>query len=415
MKKLLLSLGIIGTLAMGGVIVGGQTLPNVPTELQLKAPKEKVLSSENKTETSCLEIDKVLKKCKKQKTEAYVEYEYISTEKETSHTVRFEEGKDYSNSEFLNQRPDGKQPIAFYAENKWYKESDGVKKIKKATTTPEVFVAMTKQSVPEKLAQWINPNAYAATSYTTTGTFTPIGSGTIEILVIGGGGGGGAASGAGGGAGGYQYNSSFSVNAQTYSVTVGTGGQGGHNNTNGSNGDDSVFDTITAYGGGFGAGSSSNGGNGGCGGGGDANGKIGGTGSQGQNGGGGRINGPGGGGGTSTIGGTGSTGVGGNGGDGTSNSITGSSVVYGGGGAGAGTPTLGNPGNGGGGSASNDTVSGTPGGQGTNGLGGGGGGGPNFAGGTQRGGSGGSGIIIIVDNTTLPASDANPFDTTIFE
>ena len=145
----------------------------------------------------------------------------------------------------------------------------------------------------------------------------------VQALVVGGGGGGGSTGGwypgGGGGAGGYQYNASYAVTPQSYSITVGSGGSAN------SNGNDSVFGTITAYGGGKGGTNpSTSGANGGSGGGGSTNTSYG-TGSQGGNGsaGGGSQSGGGGGSGGSASGtGFGSYGVG------TANSITGSSVTY---------------------------------------------------------------------------------------
>jgi prepilin-type N-terminal cleavage/methylation domain-containing protein len=87
------------------------------------------------------------------------------------------------------------------------------------------------------------------------------GSGLAEILVVGGGGGGRSESG-GGGAGGLVYKTGHSLGAQTYSVTVGAGG------SNGASGSNSVFDSITAYGGGGGGPKSNAGLSGGSGGGG---------------------------------------------------------------------------------------------------------------------------------------------------
>ena len=74
---------------------------------------------------------------------------------------------------------------------------------------------------------------------------------TVKALLLGGGGSGGGMS--GGGAGGYQYDAAFVVTPQAYTITVGAGGtpagkyfSGGA----GTSGGDSIFDTITAYGGG---------------------------------------------------------------------------------------------------------------------------------------------------------------------
>jgi hypothetical protein len=121
----------------------------------------------------------------------------------------------------------------------------------------------------------------------------------VQTLVIGGGAGGGtglleaATNGGGAGAGGNQYDAAHVVTAQSYSITVGNGGSGANFLSfeyNGHNGNNSIFDAIIAYGGGYGAGFSgsqpNNGGNGAYGGGGSSNGSTaGGIGSQGYNGG----------------------------------------------------------------------------------------------------------------------------------
>ena len=84
---------------------------------------------------------------------------------------------------------------------------------------------------------------------------------TIKVLAVGGGGGGGIYDGGGGGAGGYQYNASYSQSVGTVSVTIGTGGAGGSSggSSDGSNGGNSIFGSITAYGGGGGGRSFNNG------------------------------------------------------------------------------------------------------------------------------------------------------------
>lgn len=206
---------------------------------------------------------------------------------------------------------------------------------------------------------------------------------TAKVLVIGGGAGGGRAGG-GGAAGGYQYDATHTITYQAYSVTVGAGGTSGNGGGTGTNGGNSVFNTITAIGGGKGSSYAFYApGNGGSGGGGATGNTTGGTGTAGQGFAGGNANSGiyegGGGGGSSAAGAnSGSNGAGGNG---TSNSITGSAVTYAGGGAGAGAS--GSGGTGGGGNADAN---------GTDGLGGGGGGGSN---GVFGGGTGGSGVVII--------------------
>lgn len=228
----------------------------------------------------------------------------------------------------------------------------------------------------------------------------------VKVLVVGGGGSGGSCLGGGGGAGGYQYDASFAVNIQAYTVTVGAGGASVDGNDavaeQGNNGENSVFSTITANGGGGGGyyslGSGSAGSNGGSGGGAapsDSGTSSGGTGSQGNDGGdSGNPHSAGGGGGSATAGGDGTSTVGGNGGDGTQNNISGTNVYYCGGGGGS--RYSGNDGSGGlgGGGAAGSTASpdGTDGTANT----GGGGGGRGYAGsGTYNSGAGGSGVVII--------------------
>jgi RHS repeat-associated protein len=167
----------------------------------------------------------------------------------------------------------------------------------------------------------------------------------VKTLVVGGGGGGGASrwyGGGGGGAGGYRENNSFIVTAKSYSITVGSGGSSGGYSGSSSNGQDSIFDTITAYGGGGGGDGGNSGSNarvgkdggsgGGASGGYTPGNSLGGLGNQGGNGGNNNTN---------AGGGSGGGGAGGNGGSnsatpgiGISNSITGSSIVYAKGGSG---------------------------------------------------------------------------------
>ena len=80
----------------------------------------------------------------------------------------------------------------------------------------------------------------------------------VEVLVVAGGGGGGSFNGGGGGAGGLIYNSNFAVTPGTQlAATVGDGGAaraGGSDDGPGNNGANSVFGSLTAYGGGGGSG-----------------------------------------------------------------------------------------------------------------------------------------------------------------
>lgn len=246
---------------------------------------------------------------------------------------------------------------------------------------------------------------YVIHTFTTNGTFTPNGAGTVEALVVGGGG-GGANTGSGGGGGGYIYNSNVQVTAQSYSITVGNGGTGGQSTSApGAQGGNSIFSTLTAVGGGGGTSHGNTaGGNGGSGGGGPirtaAPVATGGTATagQGNNGGAGFVDAgwvgsSGGGGGAGAAGSAGGNTAGaGKGGDGLLNCIRGTCSYYAGGGGGGEVngsfPGAG--GLGGGGSAVQDSTGGN-GGVNT----GGGGAGGSYNGGYPNGGNGGSGIVII--------------------
>lgn len=249
-----------------------------------------------------------------------------------------------------------------------------------------------------------------ANNGTSTNDFVAPSTETVNYLMIGGGGGGGAGY-AGGGGGGGVITGTTSVNAGTHVVVAGAGGlgdiYGGSNDA--TDGGDTTFNSITAYGGGYGAKSSGTGNpsTASGGGGSDASGPsvdndYGTGGAQGNNGGGGSGNVGGGGGGAGGVGSNGSYSPsnGGNGGAGLAASIPGvASATYGGGGGG-GTATSGPGGSGGsggggaGGSGSPDQV----GGDGTDGLGG-GGGGSGYSGGvsapTRSGGDGGDGTVKI--------------------
>lgn len=235
-------------------------------------------------------------------------------------------------------------------------------------------------------------------TFTSSGTFEITnGNPTLTYLVVGGGGGGGLGRGGGGGAGGYR-STTLVRGIGSYTVTVGAGGAAS------TAGSDSVFDTITADGGGEGGDSNEVGAAGGSGGGGgdDSSGPhAGGAATSGQgNAGGTSINTPsggeagGGGGGASAVGVTATNDTPGAGGAGSANSISGSSVTYSGGGGGGGfdpgaTVAVGGAGGGGaGGDGTTSPVAGT-----VNTGGGGGAGGRN--GGDTAGAAGGDGIVII--------------------
>ncbi len=241
-------------------------------------------------------------------------------------------------------------------------------------------------------------DGYKIHTFTSSGIFEVeaiYGSGNVDYLVVAGGGGGGNYYyGGGGGAGGFLAGSEYAVTAQSYTITIGAGGAA---QTNGQN---SVFDTITAIGGGAG-GSASGSGGGSGGGGGNSSSTYGeGTGGQGNNGAGGVTgvpNGGGGGGGAGAAGSCGSCGdPKGNGGNGAESSISGSAVYYAGGGGGGRNANSADHSEGGLGGGGNGGICGSEnGGNGTANTGGGGGGGSGYCLGSAAGGSGGSGIVII--------------------
>ena len=254
----------------------------------------------------------------------------------------------------------------------------------------------------------------------------------VEVLVVAGGGGGGMDMGGGGGGGGVIYNSAYQITSATpITVTVGNGGVGAPaGGTNGqpsshqftisaTNGSNSVFGSLTAVGGGYGA-SSYYGytpnygypGNGGSGGGpsgySDGGYRSGGTGTAGQgfdggqggpqyySGGGGGAGGKGVDGILYNILGTGYYWGGGGGGASYSTTPGGNGGIGGGGGGAVGTTTGGagyNNGQAGGGGAPNSQAN-TPGGDAGANTGGGGGGGSHYNL-TNKGGNGGSGIVIV--------------------
>lgn len=194
-----------------------------------------------------------------------------------------------------------------------------------------------------------NSGGYTIHTFTSSDTFVLGSNKTVDYLVVAGGGGGGGIAndvssvGGGGGAGGVIYNTSQSMTAGSYTITVGAGG--GIR----SNGNNSIINTIsTATGGGSGGtGTTSSGGtngsNGGSGGGAGLNSGYGsgtygtGTSGQGNRGGSTAVDQAGGGGGAGAVGnpGLGSPDYrGGVGGVGRQISISGSAVYYGGGGMG---------------------------------------------------------------------------------
>jgi len=229
----------------------------------------------------------------------------------------------------------------------------------------------------------------AATTFTSSGTFTvPVGLTSVDVLVIAGGGSGGAAGGGiqhekggGGGAGGFIYRPAFPISPGTpISVTIGDGGSPQSHSPwgLGSPGANSSFSNLTAIGGGGGQQTGGSGGgargNGGGGGGGNQPGQGGDSGTYGFGNPGGSNSGHQSGGG----GGAGASGSTPNPGTGRSSTITGSPVFYSGGGGGYG----GSGGQGGGGNYNGQA------------------GGSNTGGGGSGGhetpsGPGGKGVVIV--------------------
>lgn len=265
------------------------------------------------------------------------------------------------------------------------------------SATSTVITGLTSGSVYTYRVYTTNANGNSAQSTPSNSITVPTFFAINYLVLAGGGGGGGVSNGGGGGAGGLRstYNntggggtaeSTINVPKGSVPVTV-TVGAGGSTRTTGSN---SVFNNITANGGGGGGRNSGTigtpfqpGQSGGSGGGGAA--AAGGSGTANQGYAGGTGSGRGGGGG----GAGGNAATNGNAGNGASNNITGTSVTYGGGGGGGGTPG-GVAGTGGGGAGVENATA-------NNGTAntGGGGGGRNSGPDTDNGGSGGSGIVIL--------------------
>jgi len=246
---------------------------------------------------------------------------------------------------------------------------------------------------------------YVVHTFIGSGTLNVPIAATADVLVVGGGGGGGTTIGGGGGAGGLVYSTSVPISAGLTAVVVGAGGAGRPGNFwgQGKDGMNSSFGaSLTAVGGGGGAGwdFGSAGRAGGSGGGACRGNDSGGSSTAGQGYAGGRSNGesPGGGGGAGSQGNPGTDGgAAGAGGAGLENAISGVSTWYAGGGGGAGGNSCtaggaGGSGIGGTGGPKESVIAGTPGVACTGS--GGGGGGYNEDGGTE-GGKGGSGIVIV--------------------
>lgn len=226
--------------------------------------------------------------------------------------------------------------------------------------------------------------SYTIHTFTSSGTFTLNIANPADILVVGGGGGGGTGwTRSGGGGGQVVQQLSYSLTAQSYTVTVGAGGAGQ------ANGQASTFGSLITANPGLTT----------------VDGSVGGTSGAGYTGGVGvwidndyrSVGGGGGGAGGNGVNGT--LGKGGDGGTGIASSISGTSVRYGGGGGGASyTPYPVGYGVDGGGSGvqGGNGYPGTP-------NTGGGGGGANYNG---TGGAGGSGIVIVRYTTPSTGSFA---------
>ena len=145
-------------------------------------------------------------------------------------------------------------------------------------TTATFSVTATSEEGGTAVRQFkITVKAPQRTTYNSTGSFThtvPTGATATRVMVIGGGGGGGRVIAGGGGAGGMVESNSYPVTpGGTIPGNVGSGGGGANNRpVDGGTGGNSVFGSITAYGGGGGASwSSGAGAPGGSGGGGSDN------------------------------------------------------------------------------------------------------------------------------------------------
>ena len=247
---------------------------------------------------------------------------------------------------------------------------------------------------------------YTIHTFTSSGVFAVNGTINATVLIVAGGGGGGGTIGGGGGGGGLIYNTSYSATGNI-TVTIGGGGAAGVGNGVGGTGENSVFGTLTAYGGGGGACHICNpttGGSGGAVGGAysgwsttgadgiSGQGRMGGnsTGSSSYD-----NSGAGGGGAGGAGNNTLTTGPAGNGGNGLNYSMNGTSVWYSGGGGGgvrvATNYAKGLGGYGGGGNGTNTTGPAQDGQTNK----GGGGGGAEAGSAPENGGAGGSGIVIV--------------------
>jgi hypothetical protein len=93
-------------------------------------------------------------------------------------------------------------------------------------------------------------SGYKYHTFTSGGNFVVTAGGYVQVLVVAGGGSGNTLG--GGGSGGVVYHASKAVTAGTYSITIGAGGLFATGGGQGQDGGNSVFDDITAVGGGHG-------------------------------------------------------------------------------------------------------------------------------------------------------------------
>ena len=138
-----------------------------------------------------------------------------------------------------------------------------------ADTKPTNVQAGSRFEETDTQKMYHKADEYKVHSFTTVGTDTfqvTAGSGNVEYLVVAGGGGGGLRYAGGGGAGGYRTNvsgatsgggasaeSSYTVTAQDYEITVGSGGIEGTNGTLSKINPLTSGTIITSIGGGAGA------------------------------------------------------------------------------------------------------------------------------------------------------------------
>jgi len=120
-------------------------------------------------------------------------------------------------------------------------------------TGSNVKLTLGKSGVSGTGGDISHSGGYTYHTFKTSGTFTPTGVTSVEVLVVAGGGAGANYDGGGGGAGGLLYDATHAVTISTpYTVTIGAGGV--YNGSNWpQNGGDSIFDGMDAVGGGVGA------------------------------------------------------------------------------------------------------------------------------------------------------------------